>query len=72
MLGTGARLPTVRFWDGSVLDGLTSVPLVAAYSRWYAAHVAEHPSTSEAEPTIMSRLRITRRAGDRTGGAEGD
>jgi hypothetical protein len=33
------------------------VPLVAAYSRWYAAHVAEHPNTSEAEPTIMSRLR---------------
>ena len=39
------------------LDGLTSVPLVAAYSRRYAAHVAEYPSTSEAEPTIMSRLR---------------
>jgi hypothetical protein len=33
------------------------VPLVAAYSRWYGAHVAKHPSASEAKPTIMSRLR---------------
>lgn len=39
------------------LHGLSSVPLVAAYSRWYAAHVANHPAASEAEPTIMSRLR---------------
>ena len=39
------------------LHGLSSVPLVAAYSRWYAAHVAKHPSASEAKPTIMSRLR---------------
>ena len=39
------------------LHGLSSVPLVAAYSRWYAAHVAEHPSAPEAKPTIMSRLR---------------
>jgi len=39
------------------LHGLSSVPLVAAYSRWYAAHVAKNPSASEAKPTIMSRLR---------------
>jgi NhaP-type Na+/H+ or K+/H+ antiporter len=39
------------------LHGLSSVPLVAAYSRWYAAHLAEHPSASEAKPTIMSRQR---------------
>ena len=39
------------------LHGLSSVPLVAAYSRWYAAHVAERSSASEAKPTIMSRLR---------------
>ncbi len=39
------------------LHGLSSVPLVAAYSRWYAAHTAKHPSASEAKPTIMSRLR---------------
>ena len=39
------------------LHGLSSVPLVAAYSRWYGAHVAKHPSAPEAKPTIMSRLR---------------
>jgi len=39
------------------LHGLSSVPLVAAYSRWYAAQVAKHPGASEAKPTIMSRLR---------------
>jgi sodium/hydrogen antiporter len=39
------------------LHGLSSVPLVAAYSRWYAADVAKQPSASEAKPTIMSRLR---------------
>jgi sodium/hydrogen antiporter len=36
------------------LHGLSSVPLVAAYSRWYAA---KHPDAAEAKPTIMSRLR---------------
>ena len=39
------------------LHGLSSVPLVAAYSHWYTAHVAEHPSASEAKPTTMPRLR---------------
>ena len=39
------------------LHGLSSVPLVAAYSRWYAAHVTAHPDASEAKPTIMTRLR---------------
>jgi sodium/hydrogen antiporter len=39
------------------LHGLSSVPLVAAYSRWYAAHVTNHPSAPEEKPTIMSRLR---------------
>jgi sodium/hydrogen antiporter len=39
------------------LHGLSSVPLVAAHSRWYTAHAAENPSASEAKPTIMSRLR---------------
>jgi sodium/hydrogen antiporter len=39
------------------LHGLSSVPLVAAYSRWYAAHVAKHPDASEAKPTTMARLR---------------
>jgi NhaP-type Na+/H+ or K+/H+ antiporter len=32
------------------LHGLSSVPLVAAYSRWYAAHVAKNPTASEAKP----------------------
>ncbi len=39
------------------LHGLSSVPLVAAYSRWYGDHVSDHPTASEAQPTIMSRLR---------------
>jgi len=39
------------------LHGLSSVPLVAAYSRWDAAHAARHPGAAEAKPTIMSRLR---------------
>jgi sodium/hydrogen antiporter len=39
------------------LHGLSSVPLVGAYSRWYKAHVRQNPSASEAKPTIMSRLR---------------
>ena len=39
------------------LHGLSSVPLVAAYSRWYAAYTPGHPAASEAKPTIMSRLR---------------
>jgi sodium/hydrogen antiporter len=42
------------------LHGLSSVPLVAAYSRWYAAHVAKNPTASEAKPTIMPRLRHQR------------
>ena len=39
------------------LHGLSSVPLVAAYSRWYQRGVAQQPGASEAKPTIMSRLR---------------
>jgi len=39
------------------LHGLSSVPLVAAYSRWYAAHTAKHPGATETVPTIMPRLR---------------
>lgn len=39
------------------LHGVSSVPLVAAYSRWYAAHKTKHPSASEAKHTKMSRLR---------------
>jgi sodium/hydrogen antiporter len=39
------------------LHGLTSVPLIAAYVRWFEAHAASHPGTPEATPTVMSRLR---------------
>jgi sodium/hydrogen antiporter len=39
------------------LHGLSSVPLVAAYSRWYAAHTAKQPTAAEAKPTTMPRLR---------------
>ena len=39
------------------LHGLSSVPLVASYSRWYAAHAAKHPAAPEAKPTITPRLR---------------
>ena len=42
------------------LHGLSSVPLVAAYSRWYAAHVSQNPTASEAKPTIVPRLRHQR------------
>ena len=40
-----------------VLHGLTSVPLIAAYSRCYDRYTTAHPSTSETQPTKMSRLR---------------
>ncbi|MFD2415790.1 cation:proton antiporter [Amycolatopsis pigmentata] len=39
------------------LHGLSSAPLVAAYSHWYAGHVAKQPSAAEAKSTAMSRLR---------------
>jgi sodium/hydrogen antiporter len=39
------------------LHGLSSLPLVAAYSSWYAAHSAADPAAAEAAPTAMSRLR---------------
>lgn len=40
-----------------VAHGLTSVPFVAAYRRWYDAHTATHPSATEAVPAAMPRLR---------------
>jgi sodium/hydrogen antiporter len=39
------------------LHGLSSVPLVAAYSRWYATHTGTHPAASEAKPTTMPPAR---------------
>jgi NhaP-type Na+/H+ or K+/H+ antiporter len=40
-----------------VLHGLTSVPLVAAYRRWYEAHAAANPQAEEAAPATMPRRR---------------
>jgi sodium/hydrogen antiporter len=40
-----------------VLHGLTSVPLVARYHRWYAAHTAAHPAAPEATPVTVPRRR---------------
>jgi NhaP-type Na+/H+ or K+/H+ antiporter len=40
-----------------VLHGLTSVPLVAAYHRWYEAHAAGHPTAEEAATVTVPRQR---------------
>jgi sodium/hydrogen antiporter len=39
------------------LHGLTSVPFVAGYHRWYAAKTAAHPSAAEAKPPQVPRGR---------------
>ncbi|MGO4103135.1 cation:proton antiporter [Leifsonia sp. YAF41] len=52
-----------------ILHGLTSVPLVASYHRWYAAHTVEHPSAAESAPTTLPRLR--RQQEHHTGGQGG-
>jgi len=40
-----------------LLHGLTSVPFVRAYHRWYDAHAEAHPEAAEAEATTMPRQR---------------
>ena len=40
-----------------VLHGLTSVPFVRVYHRWYEAHTEVHPAAAEAEPATMPRQR---------------
>ena len=40
-----------------LLHGLTSVPLIAAYKRWYESHAEEHPQAPEAVPAEVPRLR---------------
>jgi sodium/hydrogen antiporter len=40
-----------------VLHGLTSVPFVSAYHRWYEGHAAAHPKAEEAAPATMPRQR---------------
>jgi NhaP-type Na+/H+ or K+/H+ antiporter len=39
------------------LHGLTSVPFVARYHRWYTAKTVAHPSAAEAKPTQVPRGR---------------
>ncbi len=40
-----------------VLHGLSSVPLVRVYHRWYEAHTDVHPAAAEAAPATMPRQR---------------
>ena len=40
-----------------ILHGLTSVPFVALYRRWYEQHSAGHPAAEESVPATMSRRR---------------
>ena len=54
-----------------VLHGLTSVPLIALYHRWYRTHTAENPTAAEAAPATMSRPRRHLAAPDRTPGDGG-
>ena len=38
-----------------LLHGLSSVPLAAAYHRWYESHAEVHPATPEAAPATVPR-----------------
>ena len=40
-----------------ILHGLTSVPLIAAYGRWYGTHADAHPQAPEAVATDVPRRR---------------
>ncbi|MDE0547637.1 sodium:proton antiporter [Microbacterium sp. C7(2022)] len=40
-----------------VLHGLTSVPLVGVYRKWYAAQAASDPDSEESVNTVLPRLR---------------
>lgn len=41
------------------LHGLTAIPFVSVYHRWYESHLTRHTSAVEAEPTPMPRKRRT-------------
>jgi NhaP-type Na+/H+ or K+/H+ antiporter len=41
------------------LHGLSAMPLVSVYHRWYDSHVTRHTSAVEAKPTPMPRKRRT-------------
>ena len=47
-----------------VLHGLTSVPFVRLYHRWYDAHAEAHPDASEAQAVTVPRQRRHLSAGD--------
>lgn len=40
-----------------ILHGLTSVPLIAVYHRWYATRTAERPAAEESTPATVPRRR---------------
>jgi NhaP-type Na+/H+ or K+/H+ antiporter len=41
------------------LHGLSAMPLVSVYHRWYDSHLTRHTSAVEAKPTPMPRKRRT-------------
>ena len=47
-----------------ILHGLTSVPLVRAYRRWYESHAEAHPAAAEAVPATVPRQRRQLTAAD--------
>ena len=55
-----------------VLHGLTSVPLVGAYHRWFEAHASGHPAAPEATPTTMPRRKRQLTPADLRGNAQRD
>ncbi len=52
------------------LHGLSAMPLVAVYHRWYDSHLTRHSAAVEAEPTPMPRRRRTAVHRARAHGAE--
>ena len=50
-----------------ILHGLTSVPLVRAYRRWYDGHAEAHPAAAEAVSATMPRQRRQLTAADSSG-----
>jgi NhaP-type Na+/H+ or K+/H+ antiporter len=52
-----ARTVTCAVALSVVLHGLSSVPLIAVYRRWYDAHTAVRPHAEEAAPAVTPRFR---------------
>ena len=55
--GRCSRPSTITVALSVILHGLTSVPLVARYHRWYERHVAAQPEAEEAAPASLPRQR---------------